>query len=285
MKHVILVLLCMASIVCRGQKMPDDYFEEGVAAAERKQYPEAIADFTYIMNKHPKNRNTPYSVYNIATLYFDQKNYDSAKKYYYKILGANYNDYDERGGGIMDDPYTNYKHWASLSLSDIYKYLKMYDSSLYYLALSDSVHKYLHFCGNELAGNRIHTAMCYADLYELMGKPIDAEKSLLPESFSNSLASNKKLLDQLIALFKKNNDVMALKKELDKSVNSFTIDTSYYDKDTPYSCVVLFMGTKITTDYYYYTRRVWTDNRTSWTKNDIIKYLKSSEFYVRVNKL
>jgi TolA-binding protein len=69
-----------------GQKMPQDYFDEGVEATEKNNDSAALADFYYIVNNHPKNEIFPRAYYNIGLIYYKVKDHTNAIKVFKNIL-------------------------------------------------------------------------------------------------------------------------------------------------------------------------------------------------------
>ncbi len=209
---IILTLICYSTI---AQKMPSDYFDESSNYFENDNYEKALIGYQYIIDNFPKNELYPKSYYNVGYIYFTQKKFEMAIPVFKTILESNFNEKENLGGSIMEDPYTNYRHKASEILSNIYYEKKMYDSALLFLALSDTVYPYLSFCGNGYASNYIQTALKYSSIYQKLNQPEKAIESLLPNVFA-TLANNTKVIEELKKLLanKKN-----LKKELDESIN------------------------------------------------------------------
>src|ERR1017187_3420282 len=159
MKRLLLGLLIFNVLINHysfGQKMPIDYFDEGINYNNAKDYKKAIESFKYIVRNYPKDPLYPRAFYNVGYISLIDKQYDSAIFYFKAILVSNFNEKEALGGDIMADPYTNYRHHASELISDIYYNKEMYDSSLYYFSLSDTLYPYMHFCGNEYAENDVH---------------------------------------------------------------------------------------------------------------------------------
>jgi len=274
-----------------GQKMPDDYFDEGVEASKNNNDSLALADYYYIVNNHPKNEIFPRAYYNIGYTYYKTQDYTNAVKIFRNILKGEFNDLEPSGRpGIMSNPYANYKHNAASLLSKIYENRALYDTALFYLFQADTLYTYEHFCGNEQMANRIYTAVKYANLYEHLNQTTKAEKVLLAVSFSSGLASNQEALDELNTLFKKHGNPKQLRTDLEKSINDYIVDTNYYDTDTTFSYYILFQGEKI--EFYYggfggMNPRLFTnetDNKIS-EREKIIAYLKKSELYKIIKDL
>lgn len=289
---VLLLIAFIYSAKLFGQKMPQDYFEEGVEATENNDDSTALADFYYIVNNHPKNEIFPRAYYNIGYIYFKNKDHANAIKVFKNILNGNFNDLESSGRpGIMSNPFANYKNDAASYLSEIYESRAVYDSALFYLIQSDTVYTYKHFCGNELMADRISNAIRYANIYEHLNQVSNAERALLKVSFPSHLASNLKALEALQVLYKKYENPYQLRAELEKSVNNYIVDTQYYRADTSFSYYIFFHGVKIPfyysdLDYKMSYKLILQDikNITAERKK-IIAYLRDSDLYKLVKKL
>jgi tetratricopeptide (TPR) repeat protein len=269
---VISILICHSAF---AQKMPSDYFDEASKYLEDDNYEKALSGYQYIVDNFPKNELYPKSHYNIGYIYYTQKKFDKAIPIFKTILESNFNEKENLGGGIMDDPYTNYRHRASEILSNIYYDQKMYDTALQYFALSDTAYPYLHFCGNEYASNDVHTALRYSDIYQKLNQPDKAIESLLPTVFI-TLADNSKVIDELKKLL---SDKKNLKKELEESLNK--IYSKKTDK-TDYSFTryyFTFLNTEIAVPDSY------EDDKKKFEKEKAIKEIRQTEFYKMIQNL
>lgn len=232
------ILLCHSAM---AQKTPSDYFEEASNYFEDSDYKKALSRYKYIVDNFPNNELYPMAYFNIGFIYYTQKKFNKAIPIFKTILESNFNEKEKLGGGISDDPYTNYKHRASELLSNLYYEQKMYERALEYLAISDTVYPYLHFCGNGNNANKVYTALRYSDIFQKLNLPDKAIESLLAVVFIN-LVDNSKVIDELKKLLsnKKN-----LKEELDESLNkiySKNSSTANYSLTTYY---FKFLNTEI----------------------------------------
>jgi tetratricopeptide (TPR) repeat protein len=252
-----------------GQKMPSDFFAEGERYIDAKDYKRALVSFQYIVQHHPLNTLYPKAYYNVGYCYFRDNQSDSAIVVFKSILTGNFNEQEPTGGGIMDDPYANYRHRASGILSSIYYDKKMYDTALYYFSLSDTVYPYLHFCGNEYAESDVYTALGYADLYEKLGNKDKAVECLLSAIFI-TLADNYKVISELKRLLagKKN-----LKKELDDALDKIYSTTVHRDTYSYNQYCFKFLQVEIPIPKSY----EYEDE--TFNKNETVALIKKSSFY------
>lgn len=275
MKILISISILLISVLAYGQKMPSDYFEEASNYFEEEKFDEALKGYQYIVVNHIKNELYPRAFYNLGYIYFIQKKYDKAIPIFKEILESNFNEKENLGGGIMADPYTNYRHRASEILSEIYYGKKKYDTALYYFALSDTTYPYLHFCGNEYASNDVHTALRYGDIYQKLNQPDKAIEKLLPTVFI-TLADNSKVLEELEKLL---SDKKGLKLELDNSLSkiySKKIDSEDYSYNRYY---FKFLNVEIAVPDSY------QDEEDKFDKEKAIKEIQQTDFYKMIEKL
>lgn len=275
MKKLLVILSILICHTAFAQKMPSDYFDEASKYFEDDNYDKALSGYKYIVDNFPKNELYSMSYYNIGYIYYTQKKFENAIHVFKTILESNFNEKENLGGGIMEDPYTNYRHRASEILSNIYYDKKMYNTALQYFALSDTSYPYLHFCGNEYASNDVHTALRYSDIYQKLNQPDKAIKSLLPTVFI-TLADNSKVIDELKKLLsnKKNS-----KNELDESLNkiySRKTDKANYSFTRYY---FIFLNTEIAVPDSY------EDDKKKFEKEKTIKEIRQTDFYKMIQKL
>jgi tetratricopeptide (TPR) repeat protein len=286
---LLLTFICSANLF--GQKMPEDYFDEGVEATENNNDSTALSAFYYIVNNHPKNELFPKAYYNIGYTYYKIQDNASAIKIFRNILNGDFNELEPSGRpGIMSDPYANYKHNAAALLAEIYESRAIYDTALFYLFQSDTVYPYEHFCGNAHMTNKISNAIRYANIYEHLNQISNAEQMLLTVSFPSGLADNQEALITLGALFKKHEKPQRLRADLEKSINNYIVDTTYYKSDTSFSYFIFFHGKKIQFYYGGFGGReynlIFEDTKNGISEREkIIAYLRESELYKIVKKL
>lgn len=275
MKKLLIVISILICHTTCAQKMPSDYFDEASKYFEDENYDKALSGYQYIVDNFPKNELYSRSYFNIGYIYYSQKKFEKAIPIFKTILESNFNEEENLGGGIMEDPYTNYKHRASEILSNIYYDQKMYDTALQYFALSDTVYPYLHFCGNEYASNNIHTALRYSDIYQKLDKPDKAIESLLPTVFI-TLADNSEVIVELKRLLSNKKD---LKKELNESLKkiySKKTDKADYSFTRYY---FRFLNTEIAVPDSY------EDEINKFEREKAVKEIRHTDFYKMIQKL
>jgi len=267
MKTKLIFLMLSFSVVAFGQKMPSDYFQEATRYFNDGDMDKALECYLYIVENHPRNELYPRALHNVGYVYFLERKYQESVDAYTKLLNGGHNELEPLGGGIMADPYTNFRHRAATQISDCYYELGQYDSALHYLALSDTVYKYISTCGNAYAEYYIQTALRYADIYQKLGQPDKAIEKLLPQVFDSGLANNSQIISELEKLLKGKPKLL---KKLDKAIDgvylkTFTSDYGDYDR-----YCIQWLGVEIVYPY-----KPWEDD----TKESVKKKMRESEFY------
>lgn len=277
------LLFCILFLFCAhrvgAQKMPSDYFDEGLKFANEEKYEQSIAAFRYIVDHYPHYEHYEEAFYNLGYVCYKSGKNDSAILIFRQILQSDFNEKKEIGGDIMSDPYANFRHRASLQISSIYFEQEQFDSCLHYFALSDTVYPYLHFCGNELAENRIYTAMRYAEIYRKLNRPQDAIKVLLPLVFENSLADNSDLIDTLKTLLI-SEKIPEPKKQLDEALDKMYLKTIHPESEKKYERYFFsYLGAEIPVPGSH------SNNKGQLGKETELEKIYKSKFYEMISNL
>lgn len=273
MKIKLILLLLSFSVVAFGQKMPSDYFQEATRCFNDGDRDKALECYLYIVENHPRNELYPRALHNVGYVYFLERKYQESVNAYTKLLNGGHNELEPLGGGIMADPYTNYRHRAASQISDCYYELGQYDSALRYLALSDTAYPFRSDCGNAYAENDIRTALRYADIYQKLGQPDKAIEKLLHEVFNTGLADNSKIIVELEKLLKGKPKLL---KKLEKAIDGVYLKTFTSDYGDYERYCIQWLGVEIVYPY-----RSWETN----TKENVMKKMRESEFYKMVASL
>ena len=273
MKTKLIFLMLLFSVVAFGQKMPSDYFQEATRYFNDGDMDKALECYLYILENHPRNELYPRALHNVGYVYFLQRKYQESVDAYTKLLNGRQNELEPLGGGIMADPYTNFRHRAATQISDCYYELGQYDSALHYLALSDTVYKYISTCGNAYAEYYIRTALRYADIYQKLGQPDKAIGKLLPQVFDSGLADNSKIIAELEKLLKGKPKLL---KKLDKAIDGVYLKTFTSDYGDYERYCIQWLGVEIR-----YPNKSWEQN----TKEDVMRKMRESEFYQMISQM
>jgi tetratricopeptide (TPR) repeat protein len=273
--YIFILLLSLSYLSNDAQKMPSDYFDEAEQFFEAKEYKNSITTYKYIVVNHPKNELYPKAYYNLGyTLYID-KQYDSSIIVFKSILKGNFNEMESSGGGIMNDPYANYRHRSSELLSEIYEKKGDFAAALQYFALADTAYPYLHFCGNEYASNDVHSALRYSLLYQKLNNTDKAIEYLLPAVFI-TLADNFKVISELKSLLR---NKKGIKKDLDlalANIYSKTIQTKDYNYKRHY---FKFLNAEIAVPGGY------VGENETFDKDKSVQEIRRTDFYKMIKKI
>ncbi len=189
MAKFIFLLLLIAGMLngnCQSKKEKEqkinDLFYNAEKHMDDSALDKAITTYKEII-QITKRRSVNYSkaVFNLGYIYYLQGNDSAAEKVFYQILGRGFNEMDKggRGSGIMQEPYALYKHNACEVLAEIEFKRNNHAKALEYIYTFDRVYPYRHFCGNELASNRIYTAEMYSRAYAGQKDTISAIQSII----------------------------------------------------------------------------------------------------------
>lgn len=211
--------------------------------------------FNEMIELYPKSKLFYMALNNKAQIEFELKDFTAARETYLAILHSKANDKDFGGigSGIMIEPYANYKNRAARRLSVIEYNLKNYKKSIEYLDLTKK-YPYLHFCGNEIASDKIYMATRYALNYIALNDRKTALTYLLPQIMETGLASNTELVLLAVKTFKEEYGDENARVIFDKIKNTlFSKKVEQGDADYDIYFIVFEGNTiELETPYYIY---------------------------------
>ncbi len=275
MKTLALIFMLHFSVLVLAQKMPSDYFDEAAELFEADKLDEALDNYQYIVDRHPKNELYPRSLYNVGYIYFLKEEYDSSIMVFETILESGFDEEENLGGGLMDDPYANFKHRSCKLMSEIYYTKGMFQKSLDYFILSDVTYPYLHFCGNGYAANDVRKALGYADIYQKLNQTDMAIEKLLSVVFVQ-LADNSQVIEKLRELLV---NKKGLKKELDNALEAIATEEVKRNGGEYTRYYFIFLGVKLDMPVSYVRKGREVD------LDDNIQRVRASEFYKMIKRL
>lgn len=273
---LIVLLACFAE--CRAQKMPSDYFEEALSYSDAGQYRKAVNCYLYIIQNHPGSRLVQQAMNNLAYGYLEDKDTSQAIAAFHKILKSDFNDKAPVWSDIMESPYNNNKHYASMALYEIYNRKSIYDSALYYLNLANTGNPYEHFCGNAQDSKTIYMSLTYADLFDRLNDSSGAEKALFSSVFLEN-EGNGEVIKNLEKRYRQIADRSALAKEFNTAVENLKITRRKEENYEYESYFITFRNIEIEIPYTFYT---FEENLVPET---LQKKLKQSVFCSMLNSL
>lgn len=195
---------------------------------------------------YPKSKYLFRALNNKGYIEFELGDKEEAKNTFLKIIDSKANDKElgGTGSGIMGEPYANYKNRAAKTLARICIADSSYLEGLKYLELTKK-YPYRHFCGNEMAGERIYLKELYGMCYLGLKDYKSAFAVLLPEVVEIGLADNKSLVimtyNALLKIYSKE----YLRQEYEKAFFNYKtekVKNSDGEEDIYY---IIFLDTKI----------------------------------------
>lgn len=275
MKYIIVIFLSVSFQNLFGQKLASDYFEEGNELLKLKDYQNAIVSYRYIVTNHSKNQLYSKAYYNLGYSYYLNNQIDSASIVFKKILNSNFNEKENSGRSIMENPFANYCHYSSELLSKIYYDKKDFDTSLYYLSLSDTTFPLLTNCGNAFAENQINYAIKYSDLFQKLHTNEKAIQKLLKAIFITDF-DNSKIILELNELLKGKKD---LKKKLKSALKKVYPHEFLYNGQKYNQYYFQFLNTEIEIPFGYDDQTYEFDSKLA------LKEIENSKFYKMIMSL
>ncbi len=288
-RKTLTIAMCFClCITAQSQKMPADYFKEANKYYDAGQYDKALKGYQYFVKHFPEDQGYPRALYNVAHCQFLLKQYKQCVKTCRKLMAVEAEETDPSGWGLMDDPYANYRHRGADMACECYLIQQQWDSALHYLALSDTVYPYIHFCGNAGAENTVSNALRYAEIYEHLGQPDKALGKLLQTVFLDGLTDISKVIDELRKLLSGRE---SLQQELDAALDAMYEKTfEYVDKEgeththTHHYFSFLNVEIEAPEDYWFF---YFVPNKveSGFVKEECITYIKQTSFYKMIAEL
>lgn len=141
MKYYIIFLIFIEFNICYTQKMPIDFFEEGLVFSKKNQKDSALIYFKRIVDFEPGFKYYKQAVFLLANEYYSKEKYDLSLPLL-KMLIVDSSDFIHEVVKHDNDYFfsnIDYKEWSYVMISDIYFIREKYDSSLFYLSINDLI--------------------------------------------------------------------------------------------------------------------------------------------------
>jgi len=244
---IVLVLYTQAQDQATEDTLTPDQvqFEKAIAYYEAGDLSSAASEFRKFMVEYPRSPLMARAHYNVAYVSVILKDYGTAKMIFKEILTKPYNEQDSND--IME-PYTLYKHHTCRQLAEIALEEKDYEAAEEYIQLFDKQYPYQHFCGNEWSAYDMYVAVMRARLYDGTNQVKKALEVLLPYMFTQALASNEEVLDELIMVLEKNFTKADLREEFTRSLATLTVKKTKKEMNA----TVMLYGVKVEVEDYMY---------------------------------
>jgi tetratricopeptide (TPR) repeat protein len=274
-RPLLISFIVLTTLQVSGQKMPSDYFDEATTLYQNEELDKALEAYLYIVENHPNNHLYPRSLYNAAYLHYKLEHDKAAIEMFVSILESDFNDKESSGGGIMSNPFANYRHNASFFISQIYYRNKKYELALEYFAKADTLYPYLSICGLDETWSDTRTDTRYGLIYYRLGQTQKSLNYLLP----HALESNPVDAEVITCL----KDMLSTEKGLAKKLDLAIVNMKERDfkghRSTGKQYYFNFLNTNINVPYLEET----DDNAINREK--AINFVKESAFYIMIQNL
>lgn len=195
-------------------------FDYAVDLLENEKYQDAADTFSKFLTDFPDSPLKGRAHFNLALSFKYLGDLTRAKATFLEILRMPYNERDENS---LMEPYTLYKHHACRMLAFIAMDEQDYQSAERYITMFDKKFPYQHFCGNEWAAYNMFKAVMLAQVYAATNRSQKALETLAPYTFSNALASNERVLEELEIIVRREFTKDEIKAELIRALESLQV--------------------------------------------------------------
>ena len=246
-RYTLLFLALLIHHVTKAQSEESMVFGYAFDLYEQQKFEDAAISLQKFLRDFPKSELKGRAHYNLAICYKDLKDNQKAKAVFQEILDQDYNERDENS---LMEPYTLYKHHSCRALASMALEEKNYKEAEKYIHLFDKKYPYQHFCGNEWSAYDMYKAVMLAKVYEATNRTDQAMKELIPYIFSNALASNEGVLEELSTILDKHFTKADIRAEMNKAIESLTIEKK---KKETIATIQLF-NVNVAVEYYEDTK-------------------------------
>ena len=220
-------------------------FEYAVDLFQNAKHQEAADSFKKFMADFPKSRLKGRAHFNLALSFRALGDTARAKATFHEILEMNYNEKDENS---LMEPYTLYKHHSCRMLALIALNEHDYTAAERYIEMFDKKFPYQHFCGNEWAAYNMFKAVMLARVYTGTNRFEKALQALVPYTFSDALASNQEVLEELEVILRREYTKPEIKAELLNAIESLQVTQK---KNRTVATITLFKTNVEVEDYAF----------------------------------
>jgi len=271
----ILIQICLFTIfysTVYSLDDPEEFFEKGEKYYRDGKFEKSLSVFEKFVKKYPKDQGYPKAFYNTGIISLKLSDTNKAESIFKNILNSDFNDLEGSGKGIMDNPYTLYKHNSSSLLYGIYYNRKNYSKALDYLVMSDEKFKFYADCANAAVENDIETAISFSKCYSALGDTNKAIEVLMPYVFPVLFGGVKEAVNNLVPLLKSKYGEDEFEKEVDLMIDNIYFDKEYKKVFTKlFEKPILFKFNKDLDDILFETKI----DKNEVTEEEIKEYIKN----------
>lgn len=192
----------------------------------------SLDNYQELVDKYPKSKYLYRALNNKGFIELELGDRKNSKNSFLRILNSLANDKENggTGSGIMGEPFANYKNRAAKTLAKIAILDSDYIGALKYLELTNK-YKYKHFCGNEIAEDKLNIIALYGKCYSGLKEYQKADSVLMPYINGNGLAQNEELVETLFQLLLKKYTKSELKIKFDFALEHYYSEMKKYNED------------------------------------------------------
>ena len=213
--------ILFSSVLSVAQSKEEEIvFNYAVDLLANEKYQDAADCFAKFLADFPDSPLKGRAHFNLALSFKGLGDLTRAKAEFVEILDMPYNERDENS---LMEPYTLYKHHTCRMLAAIALNEQDYQEAERYITMFDKKFPYQHFCGNEWAAYDMFKAVMLARVYAATNRSQKALETLAPYTFSNGLASNHQVLEELETIVRREFTKAEIKAELIHALESLQV--------------------------------------------------------------
>jgi tetratricopeptide (TPR) repeat protein len=195
-------------------------FDYAVDLLQNRKYQDAADSFAKFMSDFPDSPLKGRAHFNLALSFKDMGDIARARATFLEILDMPYN---ERDDNSLMEPYTLYKHHSCRMLAFMALDDHDYGEAERYINMFDKKFPYQHFCGNEWSAYNMFKAVMLARVYFATNRSQKAIETLVPYTFSDALASNQSVLEELDTVVRHEFTTAQIKAEFTHALQSLQL--------------------------------------------------------------
>jgi|GEM_PF-654558 len=239
----------------------------------------ALEYYNLLVDSFPGSPLLYMTLNNKGVIEYELEDYKEAKTTFLKQIEGKADDKESRyDGGIMGEPYANYRNRACKYLARIYIHDSDYPNAIKYLDLTKK-YPYRHFCGNEYAAEANAKTVLYAKCYLAQKDYTNAYNVLLPNIISNGLANNREIVELAYKSLLEKYTKQELKNMFEESVRLHKFEKNEDGKSKDY--YITFLNVKI---YFYFGFQEIDTMQEAKIDTLIWDQLTNTDFYKLISK-
>jgi tetratricopeptide (TPR) repeat protein len=155
---------------CQIDIQADSLFRIASEYHEAGEIENSIKCFKEVALNHKNYKFYGQCFYNVAYVYYETNNSDSAIVWFEKVRNSNLRDDEENANGGAFITFTNYKHQASAYLGNIEYRKGNYEKAMTYYKEAEKLYPFYTESGTDRMIVENHLVVCYSNCLEKLGK-------------------------------------------------------------------------------------------------------------------